>query len=1092
MRRLALTVLTILLLFSDCFAIGKFKYYTMDNGLPSNIVYSLSQDSDGVVWAGTELGLCWGNGREFTQCTEAGGRKVITSIFSICDIPWADEVWVGVAEGLYSVRKTDRTMSRITGDGTDACPDGVPVTRIVTDPDRNVWVGTYGAGLYRFNSSTGKWIRYAGVSEGHIISDILITSDYEVWIADANYIYKYNTSSDSLERVFISERFTKEELSKASLLCQDTYRNLWICDTYGCLWRFDRKDTRATRYELGAQGVSIIPRAMLEYSPGVIAVGTNSGLVFYDSAQRQFSRIYGEGQNDYGKLNDRFIHSMMKDVHGGLWIGTYFGGINFCSQKACLVESVYPPQDCGHIISSMSELSDGRVLVGSDDGGLSIYNPYDGTYSRWDKEFNRENLNVRAILVENDFVWIGTYHHGLYKYDISTGKCKNYNYEDVPGSRDVYSFYRDDKGQLWAGTKRGLSIYDEENDRFTRVMSLNNNSNISGIVQEGPLFYLASDESGLLKFNPEDGTCSRVSGNYPDNVRAVTVFNDSLYVGTSQGVFIKSGESLTACHGYFLESCQVFGMIAEYSGIWITTDNGLIQYDAAGNETQFTEEDGFLDGHFSNNSIAKLSSGKILTGGTRGINAFMPTALKNNDTPENVRVAIMGIDEIQPDSGLKPLDPNGRLRIRSERACIAVKFVAINYESQKKNIYRYRLKGHNDGWCEATDEEVRNGVVFSGITPGKYRFEVAAAGMKGMDFGDVSQVEITVARPLADKARLLLMSVSLLALVLVLIWLAYKNRARKAILDSYMKKTANFAVNSLIMNNIAKDIQGLVRQPGFGDSPRPDTETVLKEISGRLSVYSQISGNPGQSTVLARASECVQNVCQICENRAGGGLDIHLSASYSGIADAMVNATPFIQNLLSAIEAMTEYGRKDIHIETVATKEEVSVRLWSLLAEQKIEKSFACPVSSIDTSLDNAPDTGDNPGAVLADSSTDASLSVSGQSLESICKQNRFSGEFYDLVISHISDTDLSIEMLASEMKVSRTTLFNRIRTQTGVTPNLLIRRIRLEKAAELLRESDMRISEVYEQTGFVSWSYFSKLFREEFGVAPKDYCDKG
>lgn len=109
-----------------------------------------------------------------------------------------------------------------------------------------------------------------------------------------------------------------------------------------------------------------------------------------------------------------------------------------------------------------------------------------------------------------------------------------------------------------------------------------------------------------------------------------------------------------------------------------------------------------------------------------------------------------------------------------------------------------------------------------------------------------------------------------------------------------------------------------------------------------------------------------------------------------------------------------------------------------------------------------------------------------------LCKKNKFSGEVYNLILRRLSDPSLSIDALSREMGVSRATIFNKIRSQTGLTPNVLIRKIRLEKAAELLRKPNVRVSEIYDQTGFISGSYFSKLFKEEFGITPKEFCDKG
>lgn len=87
MRKIICLAAMILLFHTQSAALGKFRYYTMEQGLSSNIVYTLCQDSMGIVWAGTELGLCWGNGREFTPCEVENNEKLIKSILVIRDVP---------------------------------------------------------------------------------------------------------------------------------------------------------------------------------------------------------------------------------------------------------------------------------------------------------------------------------------------------------------------------------------------------------------------------------------------------------------------------------------------------------------------------------------------------------------------------------------------------------------------------------------------------------------------------------------------------------------------------------------------------------------------------------------------------------------------------------------------------------------------------------------------------------------------------------------------------------------------------------------------------------------------------------------------
>ncbi|MDT0648352.1 two-component regulator propeller domain-containing protein [Zunongwangia sp. F260] len=92
----------------------------------------------------------------------------------------------------------------------------------------------------------------------------------------------------------------------------------------------------------------------------------------------------------------------------------------------------------------------------------------------------------------------------------------------------------------------------------------------------------------------------------------------------------------------------------------------------------------------------------------------------------------------------------------------------------------------------------------------------------------------------------------------------------------------------------------------------------------------------------------------------------------------------------------------------------------------------------------------------------------------------------------NIKETNLNVERLADEFNLSRSQLYRKIKVLTGLTANELIRKIRLERAKELLEESDVpSISEISYNVGFSSPSYFSKCFKAHFGVLPKEVKDE-
>jgi AraC-like DNA-binding protein len=80
---------------------------------------------------------------------------------------------------------------------------------------------------------------------------------------------------------------------------------------------------------------------------------------------------------------------------------------------------------------------------------------------------------------------------------------------------------------------------------------------------------------------------------------------------------------------------------------------------------------------------------------------------------------------------------------------------------------------------------------------------------------------------------------------------------------------------------------------------------------------------------------------------------------------------------------------------------------------------------------------------------------------------------------------------LAGELSLSRSKLYRKIKSLTGSTANEFIRKVRLKKAKQLLENKEFNISEVTYKVGFSSPSYFTKCFKEYYGVLPTDYRGK-
>ena len=102
-------------------------------------------------------------------------------------------------------------------------------------------------------------------------------------------------------------------------------------------------------------------------------------------------------------------------------------------------------------------------------------------------------------------------------------------------------------------------------------------------------------------------------------------------------------------------------------------------------------------------------------------------------------------------------------------------------------------------------------------------------------------------------------------------------------------------------------------------------------------------------------------------------------------------------------------------------------------------------------------------------------------------KESLFLIHFKDVVEARLSDSDLTVDDLAAAMNLSRVQLYRKVKAVSGSSPVELLRTARLNRGYQLLVKGDMNISEVAYEVGFTAPSYFTKCFKDEFGISPSD-----
>ena len=161
------------------------------------------------------------------------------------------------------------------------------------------------------------------------------------------------------------------------------------------------------------------------------------------------------------------------------------------------------------------------------------------------------------------------------------------------------------------------------------------------------------------------------------------------------------------------------------------------------------------------------------------------------------------------------------------------------------------------------------------------------------------------------------------------------------------------------------------------------------------------------------------------------------------------------------------------HLRKIALQHErVVSALWNMGEAPPTAPEGASIVLNTETTPDSYPE-------------TDTNKQSDAKSIEAV--GGAFLSRFREIVEASLDNSDLSVDDLAASMNLSRVQLYRKVKAVTGSSPVELLRTARLKRAYQLLLTTDKSVSEVAYGVGFTAPSYFTKCFKEEYGMVPGD-----
>ena len=594
--------------------------------------------------------------------------KTITKIFRDS----YDNLWINTTEfGIYKLEPDLTTLKfhELTDDKIRSIVDDERQF-IYEDSQRNLWIALHGNGLARFNRDDDRFDFYRNrVGDNSSISSdnvYCITEDHSglLWVGagPANGgVNKLYTSTETFQQFILQKNVVSGNENVVRSLLVDQRNNIWI--------------------------------------------GTKSGEIYITDDQFQTIKKFGQMPLVHGVSPGQNAYTMMQDKHGYVWIGTKGGGIyvtrystqdpKFDYRSIRFHHYAHDPADdqslSSSIIYSLLEDSEGRVWIGSFEGGLSLVSERSNNTIKT-RRFNTSNSGISSDLVRN--------------------------------------LFEDSSKRLWIATAFGVNIIDLNN--------LDPSPEIRPVLAD-------PRKSNSLSYNDvvhvfEDSRCQIWLGTSGGGVnKLVYLEHDSI-----------SFEHMNTTSG--LINDVVYSVIEDHLGmLWFSTDHGLTRYNPVdGVFDNFDESNNLSTDAFNENTCVMTPDGRLLFGANEGFLVVYPDKIEKNDfMPRvvftNFQLFNKDIDIHDPGSPVKQdIETLHSIVLDHHQSSFSIEYAALSFFAPSKNKYAFMLENFDAQWNEVGNQ---NKATYTNLAPGEYTFKVKAANWNSGWSDKTRSIQITILPP---------------------------------------------------------------------------------------------------------------------------------------------------------------------------------------------------------------------------------------------------------------------------------------------------------------------------------------------------------
>lgn len=812
-----------------------FLHLSTAEGLSDNNVYTVARDRNGILWIGTGEGLNSFDGNRITTYYKQQHPELPENSIARVLVDDENRVWVRTSGHHLTVLDEKRRFHKILiGDTSDRSGIGN-----IFHTKKNGLIVLKGTKHYFQHKKTFSFEKknlpfenkLAGVPGFTYFLDNdkvvyyrnsrLIVINYSTLEPELDYLFPGLTAATNINDdelllftnkgdVFYRFSISQQKIIREYRNITDQY-NMPVTGTLRIVTRIDSSRFAFTTYFSGLYLLDlqkkslehwvhdpINPRSIggnntmnIKYdTTGYLFVTTQtSGLHFYNLKQKQaFSKPYF--MNDAKEIFDGYIQSLITDEDQNVWMGAQDRLIKW--DRAADKTAFIPIKlaDGTNIsgretIRAVNTDEKGNLWVGTSLYGIYVFDKKMNTIARFTDANQERNTGLPSNFInalcrdKYDNWWVGT-PRGICivnKTSLSITSLKNHQVLDTLSNINCTALWKDDDGDIWAGTTKGVWHYSESTAKLVNY----------------------SSKDGLPN-NTVEGINKDNLGNY--------------YFTTLGGLSILTKDkkivSYTRSNGLRNDRCE--GLLKDEKGfMWIGNLNCIMRFDPVSKTFAVYEEGyGFSHGGFRMRCAHITPKGEMFWGTDKGLVYFFPEQIIGSPLPLHP-----SIHSLQVNNSSFHFTAKDEISFPYNTSSFIFNFSSGELSGDKKNQFLCRLSGFDNNWVQPS---LTGQAVYSKLPPGRYSFEIKAS-RDGINWYNASYpVEIIIAQPWWQQTWFRLLCILLSAAILVATYYFYKKRKSTKEINKTIEYFANSSYEHSSVEDILWDIsRNCISRLGFED-----------------------------------------------------------------------------------------------------------------------------------------------------------------------------------------------------------------------------------------------------------------------------------